>query len=78
MSDSEKLDKIEAIVEDNSLEMSELKQKVNALLERAKNNHIKVEASQGNFEIIAAEIKEIAAENSRILDRWEGKQQDDG
>jgi len=92
MSDLERLDSPEAIVEYNSIEMSELKARVNSLLERAKRNHRKFEASQRNFEAsqrnfeasqrnferIAAEIEELAAENSRILDPLEGKQQDDG
>ena len=64
MSDSERLDSPEAIVEDNSIEMKELKARVNALVQRSERHHIfeidqrNFETIQCNFDVIVGEIQE--------------------
>jgi hypothetical protein len=72
---TERLDRIEAVIEANSVAIAELNQNVNSLTQVVEVHQHNFEISQHNFEVIMQEIKGIRTESQRILEHLFGSQE---
>jgi hypothetical protein len=78
---SERLDRIEALVEANAVgiaelrpSIAELRSSVNSLVQVAELHQRDLEVSQHNFEAIMTEIRGMRLESQRILEHLFGNQ----